>query len=85
MTPNLYAITFDYTDGVTFFGHYNIFSVEVDMDKDTAEKRVLDHIKDSIDEDEWLYYKDDIDIGEIIWKQVPDVVDGHEINIVEVV
>lgn len=78
ITPKLFAITFDYQDG----GMSTIFSVEVDMDYATAVKRILETLNDD------MFFKGDEytekDIEEnctIIWEQVPEVVDGHRINI----
>lgn len=68
--PKLFAITYEYQDG----GAHTIFSVEVDMDYETAELRVkADLAKHNIE---------DLANADILtWEQVPDVIDGHHISI----
>lgn len=80
MEPILWCITFEYIDG----GIGNVFSIGVDMDVETAEHLVVEHLRDTFDEEyQPEVTMNDLEIGEIYWVEVPDEIDNFYVVLEE--
>lgn len=76
----LWCITYEHLDG----GSFNIFSIGVDMDDETAELLVVNDLKKTFGkEDQDDVTIDSLDIGEIYFEAVPEEIDNWQVLLVE--